>query len=293
MAGPIDALLTEWSDAFDEQIADNTRGRLDASGAYTFNIGRHIFLENGTFINDIADTTALVDLNGKMQVTADADDEHVFGGRETIRYVPVYELLVGAAAWADSTLTAGQHYAIEFGGDTMQNGYRYHFEGGTPPTLTLEQFSGGNVVDSNDAELDELEAQTSFDHTKPFVGRKKINWYGAGQCLFEPSYPRTNQDGEVVEQVNPIFGRTANRDDVATENANQRVQVRVWAESGADPVTSISVRSGQLFAATRRRLTARNRRSFGTWAVVSRSIQPITWPTRWRHGLTLTGTTWA
>jgi len=66
MAGPIDALLTEWSDAFDEQIADNTSGRLDASGAYTFNIGRHIFLDNGTFINDIADTTALVDLDGKM-----------------------------------------------------------------------------------------------------------------------------------------------------------------------------------------------------------------------------------
>jgi len=171
-------------------------------------------------------------------VTAGPGDEHVFGAREIIRYVPVYELLVGAAAWAESALTDGQHYAIEFGGDTMQNGYRYHFQGtSTVPQLTLEQFSGGTVVDSNDAELDELESQSGFDHTRPFVGRKKINWYGAGQCRFEPSFPRTNDAGETVEKMNPILGRTSNRDDVATENANQRVQIRVWAEAGADPVT--------------------------------------------------------
>lgn len=240
MAGPIDALLSEWSDAFDEQVADNTTNRIDASGTYDFNIGRHIFLENGTFIRNIDNTTALVDLPSKFQVTATAGDEHVFGARELIRYVPVYELLTGAAAWADTALTDGQHFAIEFSGDTFENGYRYHFRNTTgTPELLLEQASGGSVVKRNDAELDELEAREKlgFSHTQPFIARKKLNWYGAGECRFEPSFPLVGDDDEIIDQTNPIIGRTGNRDDVATQEANQRIQVRVWCDEGAADLT--------------------------------------------------------
>lgn len=230
-------ILTRNDTAFETEIADSTVNRLDASGAYTFNIGRHFFLDNGTFVNDLADTTALVDLEGKMQVTAAAGDEHLFGGRELIRYVPNYELLFGAAAWAESTLQDGQHFAIEFGDDTFTNGYRYHYEG-TPdgPILTLEQAAGGSIVESADGNLANRERH-GYDHAAPGVGRGFVNWYGAGLCRYRLSHTVRNSDEDISDQKNPTIGRTANTDDVATENPNLRVQVRVWAEAGVPDVT--------------------------------------------------------
>jgi len=229
--------ITRNDTAFDTRIADLTVNRIDASGAYTFNIGRHFFLDNGTFVSDIADTSALVDLEGKMQVTAGADDEHLFGARELVRYVPNYEMLFGAASWADQRLTDGQHYAVEFADDDAAEGYRYHYEG-TPdgPTLTVEQIANGDVVDSADADLAELERH-GHDHAAPHVPRGYINWYGAGLCRYTLSYP-TREDTDLInDQKNPTIARTANDDDVATTNPNLRVQVRVWADAGADPVT--------------------------------------------------------
>jgi len=51
------SILTRNDSAFDTAIADNTTNRIDASGAYEYNIGRHFFLENGTFIYDLAELT--------------------------------------------------------------------------------------------------------------------------------------------------------------------------------------------------------------------------------------------
>jgi hypothetical protein len=223
--------------AFATRIADSTTNRLDASGTYDFNTERHIFLENGTFIQSLADTTALTDRDGKFQVTAAAGDEHIFGGRELIRYVPNYELLFGTAAWADAELSAGQHFAIEFSRDTFTDGYRYHFEGTADgPTLTVEQVSNGTIVDSVDADLAALE-QHGYDHTAPAVARGYLNWYGAGLCRYELSYPTRNDAGDIDQQRNEIIGRTANDSDTATEQANRRVQVRVWCDSGAADLT--------------------------------------------------------
>lgn len=259
MAGPIDALITEWSDDFDTQVADNTANRLDASGEYTYNLGRHIFYENGTPVFDIADTTALEDLPAKFQVTASAGDEHVFAAREIIRYVPNYELLFGAAAWAETALTEGQHFAIEFSQEGgFLNGYRYHFFGTADgPMLYLEQASNGTLVDTYDADLQTLESESDFDHTNPSVKRCYLNWYGAGNARYALSYPRTDGDSDrIADQTNPIIGRTANRDDVATESINQRVQIRVWCEAGADDLT---VKTCSLGALIRGNATQRKR----------------------------------
>lgn len=108
--------------AFNTRAADSTANRIDASASYPYNLGRHRFLENGSLIRDINDTTALADLEGKMQVTASAGDEHIFGTREIVRYVPNYELLFGMAAWAETALTDGQHFAIEFSDDGPTKG---------------------------------------------------------------------------------------------------------------------------------------------------------------------------
>ena len=269
MAGPIDALLDAWSDAFGEQIADSTTNRLDASGTYTFNTGRHVFLDDGSFTFDIANTDALTEANGKFTVTAQAGETHVFGARELIRYVPTYELLWGAATWAESELQPGQHYAVEFSRDTFEDGYRYHyFNDGDGPQLHLEQVSGGVVVDADDAELSVLESSTEYDHTTPAVQRATVNWYGAGLARYGLSYPR-REDGAIREQENPTIGRTANDADVATGDANQRVQVRVWADAGADPVT---VNVCSLGAIVRGNATEVNREKPGNFWDVGGSI---------------------
>ena len=236
-------ILTRNDTAFDTKVADTTVNPIDASGAYDFNIGRHFLLENGTFISDLsdlADPDHFADLDGKMQVTAKAGDEILFGGRELVRYVPNYELLFGAAAWAESTLTAGQHIAVEFADDTAAEGYRYHYQYDDTlgrPTLTLEQIADDIVVDDLDGGLAERERH-GFDHTKPSTHRTFINWYGAGLARYRLSYPVRDDDGDISKQANPTVGRTANDDDVATGNPNLRLQMRVWAEAGADPVTA-------------------------------------------------------
>jgi hypothetical protein len=245
-------ILTRNDTAFNTKIADVTTNRIDASGAYEYNIGRHFLLENGTFISDLADLTdpnAFTDLDGKFQVTAQPGDEHVFGARELVRYVPSYELLFGAAAWAETALESGQHFAVEFADDTFADGYRYHYEYDDAlgaVTLSLEQSANGIIVDRVPTDLRNLEDH-GYDHTKPAVPRGYLNWYGAGLFRGELSYPIRSttlpydvfDDGEYIrEQSNPVIGKTANDDDVATTNPNVRVQVRTWAEPEAtNPVT--------------------------------------------------------
>jgi hypothetical protein len=246
------SILTRNDSAFDTAIADNTANRIDASGAYEYNIGRHFLLENGTFIYDLAELTdpdTFADRSGKFQVTAKPGDEHVFGARELVRYVPNYELLFGAAAWAESTLESGQHFAIEFADDTFTDGYRYHYyydDTAGRVALDLEQSADGVVVDTVPTDLPNRERH-GYDHTKPGVARGYINWYGAGLFRGQLSYPTRSttlpynvlDDGAYIrEQDNPTLGKTANDDDVATGNPNLRVQVRTWAESdAANPVT--------------------------------------------------------
>lgn len=256
LAGRIEDSIELNDTEFETRIADVTTNRIDASGEYEFNIGRHRFLENGTFVRDIADTTALEDFDAKVQVTAQPGDEHIFGARELVRYVPNYELLWGSASWAESALQPGQHFAKELGQSDGSNGYRYHYEGTADGvTLTLEQVQNGTVVDSVPVDLDEIQDH-GFDHTKPHLGRCFLNWYGAGLAKFDLSYPVRDAEGEIVDQRNVTVGRTANDDDVATDRINLRVQTRVWAEADADPVT---VNVCSLGALIRGNATQRNR----------------------------------
>jgi len=235
--------------SFDTRVADNTTNRLDVPGTYPFNIGRHRLLENGTFIeelSDLSDPNAFTDLQGKFQVTATAGDEHVFGSREKVRYVPNYELLWGCAAWAESALVDGQHFAIELSNDDASEGYRYHYEG-TPNgvTLTVEQLRAGSPIDSSVADIDNLQDH-GFDHTRPSIARDTLNWYGGGESKFSLSHPIADAAGEVVRQSNKLIGRTANRDGVATDEINLRVQIRVWCLSGAPDLTINTCSMGAL-----------------------------------------------
>lgn len=224
---------------FETRIADNTSNRIDASGEYSFNIGRHRFLENGTFITDITDTTALSDQDAKMQVTATAGDEHIFGARELLRYVPNYELLWGVASWSEGTLQEGQHFSKELMDAAGENGYRYHYQGTADGLqVTLEQFQGSTTpVDTYTVDLSKY-TEHGFDHTAPHLGRCFLNWYGAGLARYQWSYPvRNATSGDIDDQRNPVLGKTANDDDVATDRINLRVQTRVWCEAGAPDLT--------------------------------------------------------
>lgn len=227
--------------AFDTRVADNTTNRIDASGEYNFNIGRHRYIENGTFIRDIADTTKLADMDAKMQLTASAGDELIFGARELVRYVPNYELLWGIANWTDSELTEGQHFAAEFSEVAGDNGYRVHYEGtpaGEDVSVTMEQYQGSTTpVDTFGVDVEKAQ-EVGFDHTKPHVNRGKLNWYGAGLWRHELSFPvRDPETGDIDKQANRTVGKTANDDDVATDRINLRIQTRVWCEAGAADLT--------------------------------------------------------
>lgn len=71
------------------------------------------------------------------------------------------------------------------------------------------------------------------------MARDTLNWYGAGQSEFDLSFTRRRDDGSLGPQENRRIGRTANDDDVSTDEINLTVQVRVWVDagSGADPLT--------------------------------------------------------
>jgi hypothetical protein len=266
----IDA-IQENDSAFNTRLADGTQNRIDASGEYNFNTGRHRFLENGTFVNDLADTTKLDDQPAKMQVTASAGDELIFGARELLRYVPNYELLFGVASWSETALQPGQHFAKELMDADGTNGYRYHYAGTADGvTLTLEQFQGNTTpVDTKPVDLDHLRKH-GFDHTEPHLGRCKLNWYGAGLGRYELSFPtRDPETGQIDEQKNLSVGRTANDTDVATDRINLRVQTRVWCDAGAPDLT---VNVCSLGALIRGSATQRNREKPGIFWDVGGTI---------------------
>lgn len=258
-AGEFDEVVSRNDTEFDTRIADGTTNRIDASGEYEFNIGRHRFLDNGMFIYDLADTSALVNGPAKMQVTAQPGDEHIFGARELLRYVPNYELLWGVASWSESALEPGQHFTKELMDAAGENGYRYHYEGTAEGiTLTLEQYQGSATpIDTLEVDLSDFEKH-GFDHTKPHLGRCSLNWYGAGLARFDLSFPvRNSTTGEIADQRNVTLGRTANDDDVATDRINLRVQTRVWADAEASSPVTVNVCS--LGALIRGSATQRNR----------------------------------
>lgn len=258
--------IEENDTAFDTRIADNTTNRIDASGTYPFNVGRHQFIENGRFAQSLSDATDLTDLPGKMQITAGDGDEHIFGARELVRYVPNYELLWGSASWAESELQPGQHFAPEFSNEAGDDGYRVHYEGTADGvSVTLEQYQASNgLVDSRPVDTETLETH-GWDHTKPHINRGFINWYGAGLWRHNLSYPIENNDGETDDQRNVTVGRTSNQDDVATDEINLNVQVRVWADAGA-PEFAINVCS--IGALIRGNATQRNReKSAVLWGI--------------------------
>lgn len=269
----LEDIIARSDDAFDQRIADSTTNRLDIPASYPYNTERHRFEEDGVFIKDADNTSALTDHRGKFQVTAAAGEEHSFRTHEILRYVPNYELLWGLAVWAEADLTNGQHYALEFTDDGPDNGYRYHFEGTADGVdITLEQFRGGSIVDSVAfmvGDVMQKEGIQQFDYTEPAVYRAFVNWYGAGECRFTASYPLFDGDGNVAEQTNVELGRTANSDDIATDRINNRIGLRVWADAGADAVT---VNLGSMGALIRGSATQFDREKAPTFWDVGGSI---------------------
>lgn len=237
----LEDVVARSDDAFDQRVADNTVNRLDIPGGYDYNTERHRFLADGTLIQDPANTDRLIDADGKFQILAAAGETNEFRTREILRYVPNYEILWGAAVWAESALSDGQHFAIEYTDDNGDNGYSYVFDGTADGLdLTLEQYRGGSTVDSYNVIVgDDFQGTDlpQYDHTKPAVYRCFVNWYGGGATRYTVSYPVTDDAGDAVAQDNHTLGRTANRDDIATDRINNHISVRVWADEGADEVT--------------------------------------------------------
>lgn len=239
--GDVRVSLDAHEDSFASPVIHTTSNRLDIPGGYPYNTERHRFEDDGTFIKDIANTDRLTDLGGKFQVTAAANETHTFKTHEIFRYVPNFEALWGVAAWAESDLQAGQHFAVEFLDNAVTDGYRYHFEGTTDGLdLTLEQYRGGTAVDTHtviESGAFRLDDRPDYDHTTPTVYRGFTNWYGAGITRYEASYPYRDADGDVAGQRNSTLGMTADRDDVATDRINNRIGIRVWADAGASEFT--------------------------------------------------------
>jgi hypothetical protein len=246
--------------SFDTTIGDITQNRLDIPATYNANTERLRLLVNGTDDREFG-SSQFTDRPGKYQLTAEPGDTLTFGAREPSRYVPSYEFLWGAAAWYDSAPTENHRLVVEFADDPRENVYGVEF---TPGSTRLFQRSGGSLVDEqrkSEWEIDPF-ALGSLDRTQPWITRCFLNWYGAGNARYDLSHTRV--DGT---QVNPQVGQLANREDIATEEVNLRLQVTVehLGNSGDDPFT---INIGSFGAVVRGNATQIDRvKTFTKWGL--------------------------
>lgn len=235
---------------FGGRVADNTQNRLDIPGTYRYNTERHRVNVNGSFIQDLANTTKFTDQAATYQLEPEPGDTVEFRVREKLRYVPNYELLWGAATWYDSTPSAGQKLFVEFTDDARENGYRYAFE---PGNTRCEQLRSGTVVstlpqsewgafpEATQADHDPLSVE-GFDRTSPMNPRAMVGWYGALGCRYELSYTHPESAGPRT----PTLGYTAVSDGVATDEIVCNMKVVAECDSGAEAFTAQACSFGAL-----------------------------------------------
>ena len=205
--------------AFDTSIADSTSSLLDLPSSYPFNSERYALIQEGT-----VDDTNFEDTTGEFALSINGNEGDVIElkARQRVTYLPNYELLVGAACYMENELEPGQKLTIEYADPEGENGY---FTELTSDTRRSYIKNGGVEIDSTEwgknRTVDPY-SRDDLDETVPQVFRGFINWYGDGRYKSTLSFA----DEDAVMQ-NPTVALCANRGEVATEEINLNISVRL------------------------------------------------------------------
>ena len=252
------------STAFATHIADSTTSLLDLPSSYPFNSERYALIQEGT-----VEDSEFQDAAGEFQLSVNGveGDAHELKARQRVLYLPNYEILVGQAFYMQNELEPGQLLIIEFADPDGENGY---FTEITHDTRRSYIKNGGTKVDpkewGKDDTVDPYE-QEELNETQPQVHRAFINWYGDGR--FKPTLAYADSEGKMQ---NPTLARSANRGEVATEEINLNLSVRLECTESTNPNTVNVLSMG---AANRGDSSSTNRTKPGhNWDLVVMLIVP-------------------
>lgn len=217
------------STQFATQIADSTTSLLDLPSTYPFNSERYSLTQEGTVDGDDFE-----DAPGefRLSVNGTEGDVHELKARQRLTYVPNYELLWGAAAYLADELAAGQRLELALADPERENGYFIRIENDTRETFIK---NGETIIDRKawgDGEGAEDPYNADVDETQPQVFRQFVSWYGDGAARTTLTYADENS----IPQ-NPLLNTVANRGEVATEEINLNISVRLECTAATTPNT--------------------------------------------------------
>lgn len=232
---------------FDTLIADNTTSLLDLPSSYPFNGERYALIQNGTV--DEADFT---DAPGEFELSVNGTegDVHELKARQRVTYLPNYELLIGQAFYMEEELEPGQLLTLEFADPEGENGYFTEISANTRRSYIK---NGGIIIGANEWGHDDTTDpyEDGLLETQPQVLRSYLNWYGDGRIKNTLTFA-----GEAAKMENTTVSRNANKGEVATEEINLNISVRLEC---TEPTSANTVNVLSLGATNRGDGSATNR----------------------------------
>lgn len=206
---------------FDTLTANGTRSVLDTPSTFPFNSERLELITEGT----VSEDTEFTDAPGtyELSVNGDATDAIELRTRQRATYVPNYEFLWGAAFFMENQLDTGHRLEVGFTTPDRNNGYFVQIENDSQTAFIR---NGGDIIDQtewggkpgNENPYD----KDTFDETQPQVARTYLSWYGDGHANFTLTH--ANGDSHLE---NPKLAQVANTGDVATEEINMLISIRL------------------------------------------------------------------
>jgi hypothetical protein len=173
--------VTEYSDAFGEQVAKGTRNAIDLPAFYDFSEERYRFIENGARIKDPnADSTRFTDQDEQFLIEPEAGDTLEFKTAEAPRYVVGND---ADASWSFQFLSALQDASDIF---------RLFVEG----AFEVEYDGAGNVTfrslrDGSEQASTTVETPNGLE--SPSRPELEFNWYAVGRAEITIDYTEQNQ----------------------------------------------------------------------------------------------------
>ena len=233
---------------FDTSIADSTTSLLDLPSSYPVNSERYKVVQEGT-VGD----TEFSDTPGeyKLSVNGTEGDVHELMARQRLAYVPNYELLWGAACYLENELVSGQRLEVALSDPERENGYFIRIEDESKTCFIRNGNADIDVIEWGQREDTSDPYNDEFDETQPQVFRQFVSWYGDGAAKTTLTHADKNSKPQ-----NPTIATVANRGEVATEEINLNISIRLEC---TDATTANTVNVLSYGAANRGAGSATNR----------------------------------
>jgi hypothetical protein len=173
--------VTEYSDAFGEQVAKGTRNAIDLPAFYDFSEERYRFIENGSRIQDPdGNSTRFSDQDEQFLIEPESGDTLEFKTAEAPRYVVGNDADV---SWSFQFLTA-----LQDASDTFELFVEGAFE--------IEYDGAGNVTFrslENGTEKESTTVTPPNGLNSPSRPELEFNWYAVGRAEVTIDYTEQNQ----------------------------------------------------------------------------------------------------